>query len=137
MGSMCSWQPGMRSHVAWEHQWGFWCCCAAVSLLVCTACNLASPIITGFLFEMLVGRSQYSLQRYPAFFALFAAVYITEPLLTRIYIKHMCAAGEKVSTHDWHCSLYSHILTTGAAVSLINMALRLCDRHQQSQTMDN
>lgn len=69
---------------------------AAASLLVCTACNLSSPIITGFLFEMLVGRSQYSLQRYPAFFALFAAIYIIEPLLTRVYIKNMCAAGEKV-----------------------------------------
>lgn len=64
---------------------------------MCTACNLSSPIITGFLFEMLVGRSQYSLQRYPAFFALFAAIYVIEPLLTRVYIKNMCAAGEKVT----------------------------------------
>ena len=64
--------------------------------MVCTACNLSSPIITGFLFEMLVGRGQHSLQRYPAFFAVFAAIYVIEPLLTRVYIKHMCAAGEKV-----------------------------------------
>lgn len=47
---------------------------------------------------MLVGRSQYSLQRYPAFFALFAAIYVIEPLLTRVYIKNMCAAGEKVGS---------------------------------------
>jgi hypothetical protein len=73
------------------------CCVAALALVVCTACNLSSPIITGFLFEMLVGRGQHSMQRYPAFFAIFAAIYIIEPLLTRVYIKHMCAAGEKVS----------------------------------------
>lgn len=72
-------------------------CVAALALVVCTACNLSSPIITGFLFEMLVGRGQHSMQRYPAFFAIFAAIYVIEPLLTRVYIKHMCAAGEKVS----------------------------------------
>lgn len=69
---------------------------AAAALMVCTACNLSSPVITGYLFEMLVGRGAYSLQQYPTLFALFAAIYVIEPLLTRVYIKHMCAAGEKV-----------------------------------------
>lgn len=56
----------------------------------------------GFLFEMLVGKSSHSLQEYPKFFAVFAAIYVIEPLLTRVYIKNMCAAGEKVRCT--HCS---------------------------------
>eukprot|EP00208_Stichococcus_sp_RCC1054_P006203 CAMPEP_0206138586 /NCGR_PEP_ID=MMETSP1473-20131121/3425_1 /ASSEMBLY_ACC=CAM_ASM_001109 /TAXON_ID=1461547 /ORGANISM="Stichococcus sp, Strain RCC1054" /LENGTH=706 /DNA_ID=CAMNT_0053532061 /DNA_START=385 /DNA_END=2508 /DNA_ORIENTATION=+ len=69
---------------------------AAAALLVCTTCNLISPIITGFLFEMLVGRGGYALHQYPKFFAVFTAIYVLEPLLTRVYIRNMCAAGEKV-----------------------------------------
>lgn len=64
-------------------------------MLICTACNLASPVITGFLFEMLAGRGR-SISQYPAFFAVFAAIYIIEPLLTRVYVRQMCAAAEKV-----------------------------------------
>ncbi len=59
------------------------------------ACNLASPIITGFLFEMLAGRGR-PVSQYPAFFAAFAAIYITEPLLTRVYIRRVCYAAENV-----------------------------------------
>lgn len=98
---------------------------------MCTACNLSSPIITGFLFEMLVGRSQYSLQRYPAFFALFAAIYVIEPLLTRVYIKNMCAAGEKVGTQDRIATSSKHITATGAAVSARQVAQRLSKRRRQ------
>lgn len=64
-------------------------------MLVCTACNLASPVITGFLFEMLAGRGR-SMSQYPVFFAVFAVIYVVEPLLTRIYVKQVCAAAEKV-----------------------------------------
>lgn len=45
---------------------------------------------------MLVGKGGYSLQQYPKFFGLFAAIYVIEPLLTRVYIRNMIAAGEKV-----------------------------------------
>ena len=65
--------------------------------MVCTACNLASPVITGFLFEMLAGRGR-SMSQYPIFFAVFAAIYVIEPLLTRMYVKQVCAAAEKVSS---------------------------------------
>ena len=61
----------------------------------CAACNLASPIITGFLFEMLAGRGR-PVSQYPAFFAAFAAIYIAEPLLTRVYIRRICYAAENV-----------------------------------------
>ena len=64
-------------------------------MLICTACNLASPVITGFLFEMLAGRGR-SISQYPAFFAVFAAIYIIEPLLTRVYVRQVCAAAEQV-----------------------------------------
>lgn len=64
-------------------------------MVICTACNLASPVITGFLFEMLAGRGR-SISQYPAFFAVFAAIYVIEPLLTRVYVRQVCAAAEKV-----------------------------------------
>jgi ATP-binding cassette subfamily B (MDR/TAP) protein 8 len=70
------------------------CCHAAgLSLAVCSACNLASPVISGILFEILTGRQPMS--RYPPFLAALAAIYIIEPLLTRVYIRNACTAGEK------------------------------------------
>lgn len=71
-------------------------CCwlAGLSLVVCSACNLASPVISGILFEILTGRQPMS--RYPPFLAALAAIYIIEPLLTRVYIQNVCSAGEKV-----------------------------------------
>ena len=59
------------------------------------ACNLASPVITGFLFEMLAGRGR-DISQYPAFFATFAGIYVAEPLLTRVYIRRVCYAAENV-----------------------------------------
>ncbi|KAK9839647.1 hypothetical protein WJX81_003007 [Elliptochloris bilobata] len=67
---------------------------AGAALVFCTACNLASPVMTGLLFETLVGRQP--LERYPRLLALLAAMYIAEPLMTRVYIRNACAAGEKV-----------------------------------------
>ena len=73
-------------------------CLEAAWLLRLPAPEPAAAVLpsTGFLFEMLVGKGGYTLQEYPKFFALFAAIYVIEPLLTRVYIRNMCAAGEKV-----------------------------------------
>ncbi|BDA40377.1 mitochondrial potassium channel ATP-binding subunit [Coccomyxa sp. Obi] len=67
---------------------------AGFSLLVCSTCNLASPVISGILFEILTGRQPMS--RYPYFLAAMATLYTVEPLLTRVYITNVCTAGEKV-----------------------------------------
>ena len=68
-----------------------------VALLVCVACNLASPIVSGTLLETLVGRQAGNAKTYGQFFVLIASLYITEPLLTRVYIRNICALSEKVS----------------------------------------
>ena len=67
---------------------------AGFSVIVCSACNLASPIVSGILFEILTGRQPMS--RYPFFLGIMATLYTIEPLLTRVYIKNVCIAGEKV-----------------------------------------
>jgi hypothetical protein len=77
---------------------------AGVSLVVCSACNLASPVISGILFEILTGRQPMA--RYPYFLGLMATLYTVEPLLTRVYIRNVCMAGEKVWSsfqHDSTC----------------------------------
>lgn len=67
---------------------------AGVSVVVCSACNLATPIVSGILFEILTGRQPMA--RYPYFLGLMATLYAVEPLLTRVYIQNVCMAGEKV-----------------------------------------
>ena len=62
------------------------------------ACNLASPVISGTLFETLVGHQAGNAKTYGQLFVLMASLYITEPLLTRVYIQNICALSEKVST---------------------------------------
>ena len=62
--------------------------------MICSACNLGSPIVSGILFEILTGRQPMS--RYPYFLGVMATLYTVEPLLTRVYIKNVCIAGEKV-----------------------------------------
>lgn len=77
---------------------------AGVSLVVCSACNLASPVISGILFEILTGRQPMA--RYPYFLGIMATLYAVEPLLTRVYIRNVCMAGEKVRSplkHDSTC----------------------------------
>ena len=72
--------------------------------MVCSACNLASPVISGILFEILTGRQPMA--RYPYFLGLMATLYTVEPLLTRVYIRNVCMAGEKVwpaFKHDSTC----------------------------------
>ena len=71
-------------------------CLTGVALIVCVICNLASPVVAGTLFELLVGRAPGSLRSYASFFALIASLYITEPIFTRIYIINICTMAEKV-----------------------------------------
>ena len=68
--------------------------CAGVSVVICSMCNLATPILSGILFEILTGRQPMA--RYPYFLGLMATLYTVEPLLTRVYIQNVCLAGEKV-----------------------------------------
>ena len=68
---------------------------AGVTLALATFCNLASPVVTGILFEILTGGQPFS--QYPKYLAVLGTLYIVEPLLTRVYINNACAAGEKAS----------------------------------------
>lgn len=65
-----------------------------LALLVCVASNLASPVISGMLFETLVQRAPA--EQYGRLLAAMLALYIVEPLLSHVYIQEMCAVGEKV-----------------------------------------
>lgn len=67
---------------------------AATTLLLCTASNLAAPVLSGMLLEMLV--SGQPLTKYAEVFAVLALGYVVEPLLTKVYMYNMMAAGEKV-----------------------------------------
>eukprot|EP00877_Chromochloris_zofingiensis_P003375 jgi/Chrzof1/13038/Cz07g17170.t1 len=67
---------------------------ATASLLFCTASNLAAPILSGLLFETLV--QQQPMARYAKVFAILLTGYILEPILTRVYMVNLIAAGEKV-----------------------------------------
>lgn len=69
---------------------------AGVALLVCVACNLASPVVAGTLFELLVGRQAGNAKTYGKVFGIMASLYIVEPLLTRVYIQNICTLSEKV-----------------------------------------
>lgn len=81
---------------------------AAACLVFCTACNLASPLIAGAVFDTVVGakltaasgatpRTLASLLHAPSRAALLtalAAVYIAEPLATRLYVSSLATAVE-------------------------------------------
>lgn len=64
------------------------------ALLACVASNLASPVISGLLFETLV--MQAPLENYGRLLAIMLFLYGIEPILSQVYIKEICAAGEKV-----------------------------------------
>jgi ATP-binding cassette subfamily B (MDR/TAP) protein 8 len=57
---------------------------AAACLTTCTACNLASPVLTGVIFDSLVGGVPPALGRRAL--GLLAVLYALEPALTRVYI---------------------------------------------------
>ena len=67
---------------------------ASIALLCCVASNLASPVLSGLLFETLVNQAPFS--SYRTLLAGMMALYVLEPLLSRVYIIHLCSIGEKV-----------------------------------------
>ncbi|EFJ41513.1 hypothetical protein VOLCADRAFT_107667 [Volvox carteri f. nagariensis] len=72
---------------------------ALFTLLLCTASNLAAPVLSGMLLEMLV--SGQSMTKYAEVFAILATGYVLEPLLTKarggvVYMYNVLSAGEKV-----------------------------------------
>lgn len=66
---------------------------AGVVLLFCTASNLAAPVLSGMLLDILV--QQQPLANYTKVFFILLAGYVLEPLLTRVYMTQLLAAGEK------------------------------------------
>lgn len=67
---------------------------AGAALLLCVAANLASPVLSGALFETLIQGQPFS--RYKALLALLAVSYVGEPLLSQVYVRQATAAAEKV-----------------------------------------
>lgn len=59
-------------------------------------CNLASPVVAGFIFEILAGKASGGFQTYGKVFSLFATLYIIEPIMTWVYITNVCTLSEKV-----------------------------------------
>lgn len=68
---------------------------AGVALIFCTASNLASPVIVGTIVESLAG--QQPLEVYRQYLAVLGVLYLTEPLLSKVYVYNLCKAAEKVS----------------------------------------
>ena len=91
---------------------------AGVTLALATFCNLASPVITGILFEILTGGQLFS--QYPKYLAVLGTLYIVEPLLTRVYINNACAAGEKASLAALLC--VSCIIKSSLCATAVNVA---------------
>ena len=71
----------------------------------------ASPLVSATLFEILIGRQPAV--RYHRALAVFASLYIAEPILTRVYIRAAVTAGERVSMR---------------AVCSVRLACRHCTR---------
>jgi ATP-binding cassette subfamily B (MDR/TAP) protein 10 len=67
---------------------------AGAALVLCVAANLASPVLSGLLFEVLVQRQPF--ENYARPLAALVALYVAEPLLTSVYIRQACRAGERV-----------------------------------------
>jgi ATP-binding cassette, subfamily B (MDR/TAP), member 10 len=65
-------------------------------LIICVLSNLASPVISGLLFETLVMNKPFG--NYSKLLSIMLALYIIEPLLSQVYIKQVCSVGEKVQT---------------------------------------
>ena len=67
-----------------------------LSLLCCVASNLASPVLSGMLFESLV--TKQPLSEYRSLLAGMVALYIIEPVLSRVYIINACTIGETLQS---------------------------------------
>lgn len=67
-----------------------------LSLLCCVASNLASPVLSGMLFESLVLKQPFS--EYRTLLAGMVVLYVFEPLLSRVYIINACTIGETLQS---------------------------------------
>jgi len=67
---------------------------ATICLLLCVGSNLASPVLSGMLFETLVRQAPFS--SYRSLLVGMMGLYVLEPLLSRVYVIHLCSIGEKV-----------------------------------------
>lgn len=63
-------------------------------LLFCVSSNLASPVLSGSLFEVLV--KQQPIEKYGRLLAALAAMYILEPIISGVYVDCMCRAADEV-----------------------------------------
>ena len=69
---------------------------AALALIFCVCSNLASPVLSGLLFETLVMKQPFA--RYGMLLGGMLIIYILEPILSRVYIINACAIGEAVQS---------------------------------------
>eukprot|EP00892_Ulva_mutabilis_P003325 jgi/Ulvmu1/1364/UM011_0092.1 len=91
-----------RSPIDDKYLWGLiWS--ERVNILIALACavtatcsNLASPVISGYLLEILAGRQPVEL--YPTLLGAMAVMYTIEPLLGRVYVSRGVKAAEGVLT---------------------------------------
>lgn len=94
---------------------------AAASLLVCVGANLASPVLSGMLFETLV--MQRPFEAYGRLLGVLLALYVIEPLLTQVYIREACTIGENVQL----------TLRSEAFRVLLMQGMPFFDRHRASE----
>lgn len=67
---------------------------ATLCLILCTASNLLSPVLSGMLVEALV--QQKSIEEYCKILGVLCFGYVLEPILTRVYMSNMLRGAEKV-----------------------------------------
>ncbi|MEW5307776.1 MAG: hypothetical protein WDW36_010152 [Sanguina aurantia] len=67
---------------------------ALLMLVLCTASNLAAPVLSGLLTEALINNQP--LEKYAQIFGILAVSYTLEPFFTKVYMENMISAGEKV-----------------------------------------
>lgn len=67
---------------------------ATICVLVCTASNLAAPVLSGMLTEILI--QQQPLEKYAKVFGVLLFGYLLEPYLSKIYMENVMLLGEKV-----------------------------------------
>jgi len=68
---------------------------AGCALVLCTASNLASPVIVGTIVESLAG--QQPLDVYRQYLLILGVLYLLEPLFSKVYVYNLCKAAEKVA----------------------------------------
>eukprot|EP00798_Chlamydomonas_sp_ICE-L_P020428 gene20428-27216_t len=67
---------------------------AAICVLFCTMSNLAAPVLSGMLVEMLV--KQGPMESYAKVLGILVFGYVMEPLLTKVYMDNVMLAGERI-----------------------------------------